>query len=285
MSGSTSIGTISNMGVFTSSSEEMTLDGAITSTGSLSSSGLTVKQGNTTTISTTSRGSITAAGKIKGGSLEATNSVYSHCLYVRDANANDIFLAESDGTISFIGENTGVSFDDGAYITGNLPVDGTVEANALQIKSSGSVIAGIDSTGLITGKNLSIIGNSTGKIIVSYGTQSVNVTPSSYSISNSSSSSTATLASTYLSVAKSGNTAKLGIDSSGNIEFIGSVTSGTSVGNSIWPTVTRDTTANTITKGRVYAITLGDLKTMIQDSTGTYSTKYGNWSVMLTRTA
>jgi hypothetical protein len=24
---------------------------------------------------------------------------------------------------------------------------------------------------------------------------------------------------------------------------------------------------------------------MIQDSTGTYSTKYGNWSVMLTRTA
>ena len=132
MSGSTSIGTISNMGVFTSSSEEMTLDGAITSTGSLSSSGLTVKQGNTTTISTTSGGAITAAGKIKGGSLEATNSVYSHCLYVRDANANDIFLAESDGTISFIGENTGVSFDDGAYITGSVPLatGGFIAGNA-----------------------------------------------------------------------------------------------------------------------------------------------------------
>lgn len=232
----------------------------------------------------------TTAGVLSTKGLSVTgdstsNSVYSNCLYVHDADANDIFLAESDGTISFIGENTGVSFDDGAYITGDLPVRGTVEANALQIKYNNTVVGGIDVSGLITGKNLSIVGNSTGKIIVSYGAQDVRVTPSSYSISDSSSSSAATLTSTYLSVAKSGNTAKLSIDSSGNIELVGSVTSGSSVGNSIWPTVTRDTTASTPTKGRVYAITLGDLKTMIQDSTGTYSTKYGNWSVMLTRTA
>lgn len=246
------------MGVFTSSSEEMTLDGTITSTGSLSSSGLTVKQGNTTTISTTSGGAITAAGKIKGGSLEATGSVYSRNLYVRDANANNIFSVESSGT---------------------------VEAKALQIKSSGSVIAGIDSTGLITGKKLSLVDSADNMIRVSYGTQYADITSAEYKITDSSSTSAAHLTSSYLSVFKSGNTAKLGIDSSGNIEFIGSVTSGTSAGNSIWPTVTRDTTANTITKGRVYAITLGDLKTMIQDSSGTYSTKYGNWSVMLTRTA
>lgn len=132
MSGSTSIGTISSMGIFTSSMEEITLDGTITSTGSLSSSGLTVKQGNTTTISTTSGGAITAAGKIKGGSLEATGSVYSHRLYVRDANANNIFLAESDGTISFTGKNTGVSFDNGAYIRGSVPLatGGFIAGNA-----------------------------------------------------------------------------------------------------------------------------------------------------------
>ena len=230
-------------------------------------------------------GNSTSSGGVYGYSLNAEDSIYSRGLYVRDTSANDIFLVESDGTISFTGENTGVSFDNGAYISGNLPVRGTVEADALQIKYNNTVVGGIDSSGLITGKNLSIVGNSTGKIIVSYGTQDVRVTPSSYSISDSGSSSASTLTSTYLSVAKSGNTTKLGIDSSGNIEFVGSVTSGSSVGNSIWPTVTRDTAAGTPTKGRVYAITLGDLKTMIQDSTGTYSTKYGNWSVMLTRTA
>ena len=254
MSGSTSIGTISNMGVFTSSSEEMTLSGAITSTGSLSSSGLTVKQGNTTTISTTSGGAITATGKIKGGSLEATKSVYSHCLYVRDTNNNDVFLAESDGTISFIGEDTGVSFDDGAYISGALPVRGSVTA---------------------AGGFKSISGNFQGQL-------------SSTQLLIKDSTQTTSVQSNWIYVERtiSGNTPNIhiAVDSSGAADVQASKGSGNSI-TSIWPTVNYSNNYDSISLGKVYSLTLGDLKTMINDTTGTYSTKYGKWSIMLTRSA
>lgn len=241
------------MGVFTSSSEEMTLDGAITSTGSLSSSGLTVKQGNTTTISTTSGGAITAAGKIKGGSLEATDSVYSHCLYVRDANANNIFLAESDGTVSFIGEDTGVSFDDGAYIAGNLPVDGTVTASSFECVN-----------GNLSGKLSNV------QLLIKDSTQTTNIQANQVYVARK-------ISSTDYNV-------HMAVDSSGKADFQASAGTGNSI-TSIWPTVNYSNNYDSISLGKVYSLTLGDLKTMINDTTGTYSTKYGKWSIMLTRSA
>ena len=196
-------------------------------------------------LNITGTGSITIAKSVTANdSITTEDSLYSKGLYVRDTNNNDVFLAESDGTISFIGEDTGVSFDDGAYISGALPVRGSVTA---------------------AGGFKSISGNFQGQL-------------SSTQLLIKDSTQTTSVQSNWIYVERtiSGNTPNIhiAVDSSGAADVQASKGSGNSI-TSIWPTVNYSNNYDSISLGKVYSLTLGDLKTMINDTTGTYSTKYG----------
>ena len=205
-------------------------------------------------LNITGTGSITIAKSVTANdSITTEDSLYSKGLYVRDTNDDDVFLAESDGTISFIGENTGVSFDDGAYIAGNLPVDGTVTASSFEATS-----------GNFSGKL------STTQLLIKDSTQTTNIQANQVYVARK-------ISSTDYNV-------HMAVDSSGKADFQASAGTGNSI-TSIWPTVNYSNNYDSISLGKVYSLTLGDLKTMINDTTGTYSTKYGKWSIMLTRSA
>ena len=205
-------------------------------------------------VTGTGTDSITVAdGIAAGGEIYTDDSIYSHGLYVRDTNDDDVFLAESDGTISFTGENTGVSFDNGAYISGNLPVDGTVTASSFECVN-----------GNFSGKLSNV------QLLIEDSTQTTNVM--------------ANMVSTTRKISGTGHNVHMAVDSSGKADFQASAGTGNAI-TSIWPTVNYSNNYDSISLGKVYSLTLGDLKTMLDDTTGTYSTKYGKWSIMLTRSA
>ena len=85
-------------------------------------------------------------------------------------------------------------------------------------------------------------------------------------------------------ISGTGYNVHMAVDSSGKADFQAYAGTGNAI-TSIWPTVNYSNNYDSISLGKVYSLTLGDLKTMINDTTGTYSSKYGKWSVMLTRSA
>lgn len=50
-----------------------------------------------------------------------------------------------------------------------------------------------------------------------------------------------------------------------------------------WPIITGQTNYDTPSIGRTYALTLGDLKTILEDTSGTHGSQRGKWAILLTR--